>query len=145
MIIFTDTDLIGSFIIRKFTKSNWSHVAIEHNGMVIESVTHGGVRMVPLDDFESQYPRLFKMELPYKANEKIFNVVKSQIGKKYDWTAILAFGFNRNWQEKDAWFCSELIMNGILEAGYTVLNPSTKVSRITPEDLFKFNLPFIIK
>ena len=39
MIIFTDTDLIGSFIIRKFTKSNWSHVAIEHNGMVIESVT----------------------------------------------------------------------------------------------------------
>lgn len=145
MIIFTDTDLIGSFIIRKFTKSNWSHVAIEHNGMVIESVTHGGVRMVPLDDFESQYPRLFKMELPYKANEKIFNAVKSQIGKKYDWTAILAFGFNRNWQEKDAWFCSELIMNGILEAGYTVLNPSTKVSRITPEDLFKFNLPFIIK
>ena len=38
MIIFTDTDLIGSFIIRKFTKSNWSHVAIEHNGMVIESL-----------------------------------------------------------------------------------------------------------
>ena len=75
MILFTDTNLIGSFIIRKFTRSNWSHVAIEHNGMVIESVTHGGVRMVPLAQFERTYPRLFKMHLPTDANEKIFNKV----------------------------------------------------------------------
>lgn len=145
MILFTDTNLIGSFIIRKFTRSNWSHVAIEHNGMVIESVTHGGVRMIPLAEFERKYPRLFKMHLPTTANAKIFDKIKTQIGKKYDWTAIFAFGFNRDWQENDSWFCSELIMNGILEAGYTVLNPSVEVSRITPEDLFKFNLPYIIK
>ena len=35
--------------------------------------------------------------------------VRSQIGKPYDKTGALGLGLHRDWQEDDAWWCSELI------------------------------------
>ena len=41
--------------------------------------------------------------------DQFYDCLKTQIGKPYDWRAIIAFGFgNRDWRSTDAWFCSEL-------------------------------------
>jgi len=37
-----------------------------------------------------------------------WDFLRAQLGKPYDWRAILAFAFNRNWRNAQAWFCSEL-------------------------------------
>jgi uncharacterized protein YycO len=39
-----------------------------------------------------------------------------QIGKPYDWRAIWAFAFNRNWQEEDSYICSELQAAALMKA-----------------------------
>lgn len=145
MIIFVDTDKIGSKIIRSFTRSKWSHVAIEHNGWVVHSTVGEGVHTTTLEHFNKNYDRYLSVKIPHTCSKKIFDIAYQELGKKYDWTAIFGIGLNRDWQEDDSWFCSELVANAIIRAGYPILNPECKLARVTPEDLFKVNLAYIIK
>jgi len=40
-----------------------------------------------------------------------------QLGKPYDWRAIVGFAVNRNWRDDDSWICSELQAAAIEHAG----------------------------
>ena len=60
--------------------------------------------------------------------------MRSQIGKPYDGEAILAFVAGRNWQDPEAWFCSELVAAG-LEDSSIVLPLAAPTAKITPADL----------
>lgn len=42
----------------------------------------------------------------------------AQVGKPYDDTAIWGFAADRDWREPDSWFCSELILAALEEAGW---------------------------
>jgi hypothetical protein len=42
-----------------------------------------------------------------------YDFIVSQIGSKYDWKAILAFVFNRDWRILGTWICSELVAAGL--------------------------------
>ena len=60
----------------------------------------------------------------------------SQIGKPYDVWAIVSFFFpSRDWQEFDAWDCSELLSTALAESGILPQHMAVKFSRITPRDL----------
>ena len=63
-----------------------------------------------------------------------YDFVRSQIGKPYDGEAILAFVAGRNWQDPEAWFCSELVAAG-LEYSSIVLPLAAPTAKITPADL----------
>ena len=63
-----------------------------------------------------------------------YDFVRSQIGKPYDEQAILAFVAGRNWQDPEAWFCSELVAAG-LEYASIVLPLAAPTAKITPADL----------
>lgn len=57
----------------------------------------------------------------------------SQIGKPYDYEAIWAFLFNRDWREPDSWICSEfqaaaLEVSGIVPRLYLAANKITPVA-----------------
>ena len=54
-----------------------------------------------------------------------------QVGKPYDFKAILGFATGRNWRENDAWICSELVAAAIEYAGICAPLYLT-ASKITP-------------
>ena len=62
-----------------------------------------------------------------------WNFMDAQIGKEYDWWAILGFAFNRNWREPGSWICSELQARALEKAGviprlYLAANKITPVA-----------------
>ena len=59
----------------------------------------------------------------------------SQIGKPYDYTAILGLGLRRDWQEEDAWFCSELVAWAFQHAGEPLFRAEC-LRRVTPQHLW---------
>lgn len=109
---------LGAMIIKIFTFSKWNHVAICFNDdYVIDSTLLSGVRLKPLSEFKKFYHNYeeIPIELPDQAAAEDFAL--KQLGKKYDWTALLGIVFQRRvWEESDKWFCSELV-EAILSAG----------------------------
>ena len=67
--------------------------------------------------------------------EAVIAAIAAQIGKPYDYTAILGLGLHRDWQENDSWFCSELVAWGFNAAGHPLFRGEC-VRRITPQHLW---------
>jgi len=110
-VIYCANNSIGSWLIRLFTWSRFSHtVYVEDDTHVIDStLQHGGVRRRLLADIYSQYPTIAEVTIDLPDEQAALEFARAQIGKPYDQTAILGFVFHRNWAEDDSWFCSELI------------------------------------
>lgn len=122
----------GSRLIRFFTWSKWSHVAIEDGDHVIESVWPGGVVRTPL----SEWKKAGEWASSSLVGEQlIVDLAASQVGKPYDLTAIFGILFQRDWQVTDHWFCSELIAWAFDRAGTPIFRAEA-LGRITPEHLW---------
>lgn len=67
--------------------------------------------------------------------EEAYQWALTQVGKPYDWRAILGMAADRNWREDDAWFCSELVAMAFEQAGSPLFNPDMQVWRVTPRDV----------
>lgn len=67
-------------------------------------------------------------------NAKFYKFLGEQIGKPYDKTAIFAFVWNRDWRERDSWFCSELAA-AALEAAGLIHHIFNDVNKVTPSAL----------
>lgn len=121
---------IGARLLRFIMWSSYSHAAILDKGVVTDSTFwQGGVKFHDADDFFEHYPihelRVIELdEVP--AREWLIE----QLGKKYDWTALLSWVVRRNWQEDDSWFCSELCEAMISLFGKPRFRASA--SRVTP-------------
>jgi hypothetical protein len=88
----------------------------------------GGVR---LHDAEN-YTRIERFQVD--APESIIDIAMTQEGKPYDWAGIFGLVLReRNWEDDDKWFCSELVAWSFKQGGFPLLNETT--SRITPRDL----------
>lgn len=110
---FSARDTLGSRLIQTRTGCWASHVEIElPDGNCLGSRYPRGV-----DIYEpfSDYARLERHG--YEGSEAVINFVLSQRGKPYDRSAILGFVLNRDWQEDDSWYCSEVIERGNVLAG----------------------------
>lgn len=64
---------------------------------------------------------------------RFYDFLRRQRGKPYDWRAIAAFAFNRNWRAADSWICSELQAAALEYAGlcpplYLAANKITPVA-----------------
>ena len=103
---------IGSWFLRFVMGSRWSHSAVYdvERGLVYDTtLLQGGCKVRPAAEFFKHYP--YHVGRPCEvADEKVEiarNWLEAQVGKRYDWTALVGFVFRRNWQEDDSWFCSE--------------------------------------
>lgn len=135
LIIFGRNNHILSWAIRLFEWSRWSHCGIVDGDYVIEATAFGGVVRTPLRTFKKRYRRFEFAYLPCDDSEKVIERAKQEIGKKYDYLAIFGIFFRRGWNDKDKWFCSELVAyaSGIFRY--------KRISRVTPEDLYKVSIP----
>jgi len=121
---------LGSYAIRLFTWSRWSHcgVIMEDTKTVIESsASEGGVVESSLSYFKKRYPDHIIIEIPsYNGWE---SRLRSQLGSKYDWGAIFRIVLRGDWSAPNRWICSELIAwaSGVFNSKY--------VDRVTPQDL----------
>jgi hypothetical protein len=70
---------------------------------------------------------------PLDVRRALYVLLTSQLGRPYDTDWIYAWPLNRNWQDADAWVCSELIGWALQVEG--VLTLPEKLRRITPAQL----------
>jgi hypothetical protein len=101
-----------SKLIKFRTGGEYSHIAIGIDGWVYEAWVGAGssgvVKSRSPYGYHTKDTQFEVLEVPMnnKANFKIF--LEGQVGKEYDWRAILSFAFNWNKNNPNEWFCSEL-------------------------------------
>lgn len=134
-LLFTTTHWPASWLIRAGTWSAWGHVALVDGDQVIESVMGHGVRRVPLDSAIRRASRHALVSLAAHNPALIIAAATEQLGKPYDYTAILGLGLHRNWQEDDAWFCSELVAWAFQQACEPLFRAEC-LRRVTPQHLY---------
>jgi len=137
---FCKSNDIGGFLIRLFTFSRWNHVAIGFNGTVYEAVSGAGVRKIPESHF--RWPEMEVVEIDAPNPLAAVNFLEQQVGKPYDWMALVALPFGRNWQSPFKWFCSELVAKAVVMTGQP--NFFIKKHRIFPSHLWAV-APFLKK
>lgn len=134
-LLFSTSDHPMSAAIRLGTWSDWSHVAIIDGDEVIEAVALAGVRRFPVVQAIARAKRAVVVELPCLDPRAVIAAAASQIGKPYDYSAILGLGLRRDWQEDDAWFCSELVAWAFQQAGLPLFRAEC-LRRVTPQHLW---------
>lgn len=129
-LVFARSHRPGSLLIRLGTFSNWSHVGVVTDLGVIETTFPKGVHVTPWREFVDRHSAIEEIEvaLPDEAAARRFLI--SQLGKKYDWTAIVGFVFREPWARAGRWFCSELVEAACIAGGRRRFRD--KLSRITP-------------
>ena len=73
------------------------------------------------------------VEIPIKNEAGFLQALRSQIGKPYDYAAIIGFVFRRDWQADNRWFCSELPAWAAEQAGCPIFRAEA-MHRVTPEN-----------
>lgn len=124
-----------STVIRVCTWSPWSHVALVDGDDVIEATAPAGVRRFPVIQAVAHAKRGQVVDLPCRDPRAVIEAAASQIGKSYDYTAIVGLGLHRDWQEDDAWFCSELVAWSFAQAGESLFRGEV-LRRVTPQHLW---------
>ncbi|MCK5307046.1 MAG: hypothetical protein KAJ73_00405 [Zetaproteobacteria bacterium] len=132
-IVFTRSSGIIAGLVRWFTWSEYNHVAIgrAEGTTLIEAIGWRGVVLSNMYYLRSRSTVIKVMEVEVLRDPTVH--LRSQLGKKYDYSGILGIWFRRNWQEENRWFCSELVAWACAKAG-TPLVVEEK-HRITPNDI----------
>jgi uncharacterized protein YycO len=127
---------VGSTLIRWGTHSDFSHVdAVLHGGPLLGARSDTKMPGVSIraPDY-APFTRRQTVVIPTQADMAFYSFLMDQLGKPYDWKAIVGFAVDRNWRDPDSWFCSELVA-AALEAA-KIVKVQTPANRISPNDVF---------
>lgn len=145
-VLFTRRHHPGSVAIRLATWSLWSHVdlLLDEPGpaaRLVGAVAPAGVKEALLATRLAHASRAAIVEFPVQNPQAVLDVATSQIGRPYDWLGCAGIALrNRDWQEPDSWFCSELVAYAFGQAGEPLFRDDM-VSRITPQHLWMLAKP----
>jgi len=73
----------------------------------------------------------FPCKNPYTAR----TWAEMQVGRPYDWTALLGFLVRHKWASNDRWFCSEFAAMAFQKGGSPLFRPES-LTRVTPQHLW---------
>lgn len=136
-LVFCSSDTWVSRIIRFFTRSEFSHVEFLdlETGLVYGSVPGEGVRISTIEKLSSESTKIkiCNINKPYDRLQ-VIDRISSQVGKKYDWVAILGIVIRDPIQDPTRWICSELICWAFEPQLRLVVIPSFQA---TPETLME--------
>lgn len=145
MLVFSKSNDWISRLIRLFNWGRYSHVEYleESTGMIWGATPEYGVSVRPLAQMleESDNVVAYKVNVEYNEQE-VLDRIKSQLGKKYDWLAILGFVLRKHTEDKDKWVCSELQDWAFLPQ---VKFQNTETFKVSPEDILKSPLVSFVK
>lgn len=123
----------ASWLIRLACWSQWSHVAIQADDFtVIHSTFWGrGVHRTRITELLREYSAHEWVDIAVPDESSAIAFLRGQLGRPYDWTALLGFLVRRDWAEPDRWFCSELLEAALLAGGLRRFR--TDASRVTQQ------------
>ncbi len=124
-----------SAVIRAITWSRWSHVALVDGDSVIEAAAPHGVQRTPLCAALARARDFAFVDIACRDQAAAIAAAESQIGKPYDYTALAGLYLHRDWQQDDAWFCSELVAWAFEKTQQPLLR-SEVVRRVSPQHLW---------
>jgi|CXWL01.1.fsa_nt_gi uncharacterized protein YycO len=129
----------ASWLIRLACWSQWSHVAVVEDDMSVIHSTFfgGGVHRVALAALRASYSATELVDVPVPDEAAALAFLRAQIGRPYDWTAIVGIALRRNWADPKRWFCSELLEATLIAGG--LVRWREKVSRITQQHQYMLN------
>lgn len=132
---FVDGKGFESGFIEFWTWSDWSHVDVWTPDGWLGARSDGGVQIRAWNycDFKKEEIRVIELDAPTEA--KIMTWLDDQRGKKYDYLALLGMPIRDDLDDRNRWFCSELIAAAFKQAGVPLLN-ADHLNRITPRDLY---------
>jgi uncharacterized protein YycO len=135
LILCTNRKNVFAWLLRFLMWSKWSHSAIfdQRRGVVYDSTFFGGgVRVTPSREFFERHVinEQRHVHVPTSKLHEARYWLDLQVGKPYDWTALLSWVVRRDWQQEDAWFCSEL--SETFRTLYSRPIFRAEMSRITP-------------
>lgn len=113
---------------------SWSHVEFALPEGYLGSQAPDGVKIRPFGYVTPSAELKCSVDLPDAKGWNVLAFARAQIGKPYDYQSLLGFIIKRDWQEPDAWFCSELVAAAFQMAGFPLLR-TDEVSRISPSTL----------
>lgn len=146
-LLFTRQPTIWSHAIRHAQRSPYSHVTLLLPDGGYDARFWRGVARYPLSTIwawlESECSGYTVGIVQDADHERAHRFCRSQVGKPYDWKAVLGIGLHRDWRDDAAWFCSELVAAALEYAG---IEPVAKdASRVTPDDLLRSPVLTIVK
>ena len=141
---FSTCNDLPSYIIRFGTRSDWSHVdAVLPDGTLLGALPPDGVQIRPPG--YANFSSFLRVSLEVDYDEEFYDVLKSQIGKPYDWRAIVSFAIgDREWQGMDSWFCSELQVWAMMQCGFFKAPLLVPTDRISPRDQLLLFSPWFV-
>lgn len=125
--------------IRGFEYGFWaSHAeASMPDGTLLGAHADGGVKARDHDYDKGQFTREMYVSIPAtpEMTDAFHAFLRLQIGKPYDLMAIAGIVAQRDWQNPNAWFCSELIAAALAACAYLPQHLAVEFNHITPRDL----------
>ena len=129
-------------IIRWYSRSDYTHAEFawpldsKNPEQWLGAQPKGGVKIRPKNYLPWNYD-LFCVDISPEQYRGLQRYVLSQLGKPYDWKAILNMGvFQHDVTSPKRWFCSELVFGALGYVGvYLLRAPLSERDRITPRDL----------
>ncbi len=115
------------------TQSKWGHVEhVLRDGSTIRAWFPGGVQHLPstrVTAWEAEWRATVPMTGPQADALEAF--LLAQVGRRYDWFALVGLAFGQNWSRKGRWFCSRL-EDAAYEAAGLDLKGDLPTARCTP-------------
>lgn len=129
----------GQILIQGATFDLSAHCFAEiKGGSIIDSTwTHDGVKERSLADLDASWCKRIPADkiLTLSQNFQMEMWLRDQIGKPYDPSFLRApFHPDRDWQEDDRWWCSEVLGGGLVKFGVLVV---PKMHRLSPRNLYR--------
>jgi uncharacterized protein YycO len=129
--------------IQAVTWSRYSHTALaDSSGVTIEAWHRGGVDMAanPWSNHTPGTPiTVYSLrQADPAAAGRIWQTAQGEIGKEYDFKALLGFlpGVRLFWKDDpDKWFCSHLVAWACAAGGCPLFSPQTPLYKISPGDI----------
>ena len=136
-LLFCRSRSIPSWLVRLFTWSKFSHVALvsPDGTMAIEAVWPR-VRLGTTNDIYMDNDTVVEIDLSCAHPEAAWAWAKEQVGKRYDLVADFGVGLHRDWRDPNEWNCSELVAETFSEGGSPLFRAEV-IDRVTPQMLWE--------
>jgi uncharacterized protein YycO len=121
LLFYKPANLIGKLVCWQ-TRSQFCHVAVHFEDCtVIEALYKDGVIKRNYDKDKDTDCITLRICVDKTAEESIHCWLENQVGKPYDYLAILRFLSRRKMYSNNRWFCSELAYEAFQQAGVNLL------------------------
>lgn len=119
-VLFCRRTSLPSWLTRMFTGgARWSHCGIldHERGVVIEALMFKGVVETPLATWMLRYPSWEQVQIDCPAPGLALGFAREQVGKGYDYLAVVGVPWRTAWDRPDRWYCSELVEAALAAGG----------------------------